>query len=103
MMGRAATSRTRSRGTQCPVDLSRLIRYEEVKNGPWYRVGSGDSRAGGIGQVIGVLSLKHSQGYEVVLQLTDGKIDTFSPLQLFLMQDHEIANTGGARQLQLVL
>lgn len=103
MMGKAATSAKRSRGAHCPVDLTRMVRYEEVPDGTWYRVGSGDSRAGGIGQVIGILALKHSPGYEVVLQLTDGKVDTFSPLQLFPMQDHEIANTGSARQLQLVL
>lgn len=96
-------SPNRSRVANCPVDLARLVRYEEVKDGPWYRVGSGDSRAGSYGQTIGILALKHSQGYEVVLQLTDGKIDTFSPMQLFPVKNDEIPVTGNTQQLQLTL
>ena len=64
-------------------DVSRFVRFEETPNGGRYRVGPGDRRAGHTGKVIGVISLKHADGYEVVLQLDDGKIDSFAPMQLF--------------------
>lgn len=103
MSNGAKSSAKRSRGTQFPVDLSKLVRYEEVTNGAWYRVGSGNARVGSYGRTIGIIALKHSSGYEVVLQLTDGTVDTFSPMQLFPAKDDEIPETDTINQLQLAL
>lgn len=65
------------------VDLSRLVTWTPVEDGPRLRVGSGDQRAGQRGVQIGVIAFKHSPGYEVVLQLDNGRIDSFAPMQLF--------------------
>lgn len=65
------------------VDLSRFVTWTEVQDGQRYRVGSGDSRFGLRGKQIGVIAFKHSPGYEVVLQLDNGRIDSFSPMQLY--------------------
>lgn len=69
------------------IDLSRLVRYEEVDGGRWV-VGHGDRREGQRGKQIGVVSLKHVGGYEVVLHLDNGRVDTFSPMQLFPEASH---------------
>ncbi|MBV7542167.1 hypothetical protein [Acidovorax sp. sic0104] len=103
MPSAARVNARKTRVNACPVDLSRLVRYEAIDNGQWYRVGPGDKRAGNIGQVVGILALKHAQGYEVVLRLLSGEVDTFSPLQLFPASDREIAASGRCHQLQLVL
>ncbi|WP_043004911.1 hypothetical protein [Comamonas testosteroni] len=65
------------------IDLSKLVDYTEVEDGPWWRAGSGDSRFGQVGQQIGVVSLKHASGYAIVMQMQSGKIETFRPMQLF--------------------
>ena len=66
------------------INISKLIGYTPVEDGPWYRIGAGDKRVDQIGQQIGVLFLKHSPGYEIVMHMQSGKVDTFAPLQLLL-------------------
>jgi hypothetical protein len=66
-----------------PADLARLVHFEETPDGQRWVVGAGNSRAGMRGRSIGVISLKHSPGYEIVMQLDNGRIDTFAPYQLF--------------------
>lgn len=68
------------------IDLARLVRYEAVEDGNWFRVGPGDGRQGQVGQQIGVVALKHDPGYEIVLHMQNGRVDTFAPMQLFLDQ-----------------
>lgn len=64
-------------------DPRRFVNAELIENGARYRVGAGDSRSGQSGTAIGVISLRHSAGYEIVLQLDNGRVDSFSPMQLF--------------------
>lgn len=64
-------------------DLSKLVRFEETPDGARWIVGGGDRRAGLRGKCIGIVSLRHAGGYEVVLQLDNGKVDSFNPWQLF--------------------
>lgn len=97
---KVSAKRTRRAGS---VDLSRLVRYEEVANGSWFRVGSGDSRVGDVGQVIGIVSLKHGSDYSVVLRLADGAVDSFAPMQLFPAKADDISVVGRTVQLPLVL
>jgi len=65
------------------VDVSRFVTWTPVEDGQYLRVGSGDQRAGQRGRQIGVIALKHSPGYEVVMQLDNGRIESFAPMQLF--------------------
>jgi hypothetical protein len=62
--------------------LARFVRVEETPNGARWLVGAGDKRAGLRGRAIAIVSLKHAGGYEVVLQLDNGKLDSFAPYQL---------------------
>lgn len=65
-------------------EILKLIRYEEVANGQrWLVGGVGGRRSGEVGECIGILALRHAEGYEVVLKFPDGKIDSFAPLALF--------------------
>lgn len=65
------------------VDVSRFVRFEAAISPVRWRVGAGNNRHGMAGVCLGVISLKHSPAYEVVLHLDNGKVDTFSPMQLF--------------------
>lgn len=76
------------------IDLSKLVNYTEVEDGPWWRAGSGDSRFGQVGQQIGVIGLKHGGGYEIVMQMQSGKIETFRPMQLFPYTAQAAAKEG---------
>lgn len=64
-------------------DPARFVRTELIEDGARYRVGAGCSRAGQSGVAIGVVAFVHSRAYEIVLQLDNGRIDSFSPMQLF--------------------
>lgn len=64
-------------------DLSHLVVFQETPEGQRWKVGGGNVRVGLRGRAIGILALKHSPGYEIVLQLDNGQIDTFAPHQLF--------------------
>lgn len=69
------------------INLSKFVRFTETPERQRYRVGSGCSRANQCGYAIGVISLRNSPGYEVVLHLDSGKQDTFSPMRLFPVID----------------
>lgn len=64
------------------IDISRLVKYEPMPNGGVVRVLGVGRRSSEIGQCIGIISLKHASGYEVVVRFDDGKIETFSPMGL---------------------
>lgn len=64
-------------------ELARLVRFEAITNGQQWRVGGVGVRSGQTGRAVGIIALKHSAGYEVVLRFADGKHDTFSPMTLF--------------------
>lgn len=82
-IGKAARAAATLPATRSRYDLARLVEFKETPDAPRWRVGAGNNRQGQHGQQIGVVSLKHTPGYEIVLQLDNGKIDTFSPMQLF--------------------
>jgi len=66
------------------VDLNRLVTFEPAHTpGYWSVGGEGGRRSGEVGECLGVISLRHASGYEVVLQFPDGAIDTFAPMNLF--------------------
>lgn len=62
--------------------IARFVDLELVEDGARYIVGAGDRRAGQRGTLIAVLRFRHDGGYEVVLQLDNGKLDSFSFMQL---------------------
>lgn len=63
--------------------LARFVRVEEAHTKTRYIVGAGCRRAGQRGACIAIISLRNSPGYEVVLQLDDGRIESFAPMRLF--------------------
>lgn len=65
------------------ADLLRLIHFEADPYGQQWEVGPGDKRAGRRGTSIGVVGLRHAAGYEVVLRMDDGSLESFAPMQLF--------------------
>lgn len=58
--------------------IARLVDITMVQDGSRYIVGSGDKRAGMRGTQIAVIGLRHHPGYEIVLQLDNGKTDSFT-------------------------
>ncbi|KWK81861.1 MULTISPECIES: hypothetical protein [Burkholderia] len=62
--------------------IARFVELEIVEDGARYIVGAGDRRAGLRGMLIAVIRFRHDGGYEVVLQLDNGKLDSFSFMQL---------------------
>lgn len=69
--------------TLTDADLRRFVSVQELPEGLRYRVGSGCKRAGQCGVAIATIGLKRSAGYEVVMQLDNGSIESFRPMQLF--------------------
>ncbi len=65
------------------LDVRRFVKFHPDPFGSRWLVGPGDGRAGQLGRSLGTIALKHAGGYEVVLELDSGKIDSFSPMQLF--------------------
>lgn len=62
------------------IDLRRFVKFEPATGQQHYRVGGiGGRRSGEEGLCVGVICLRHSAGYEVVLQFSDGKVESFSP------------------------
>lgn len=64
--------------------LARFVDLMMFEDGHRYVVGAGDHRCGLRGQHIATIGLKHDSGYEIVLKLDNGKIDTFRPGNLML-------------------
>lgn len=65
-------------------DVTRFVTVEEISPPyPRYRVASGNSYAGQVGDAIASIGLKHSGGYVVVLHLDSGEQQSFNPMQLF--------------------
>ncbi|WP_298150636.1 hypothetical protein [Flavobacterium sp.] len=75
---------TTSKREQKAALIARFIDVTLVEDGNRYVVGSGDSRSGLRGKQIAVIGLRHDPGYEIVLQLDNGKTDTFRPGNLHL-------------------
>lgn len=77
----AITQRRAGASVNAP-DLSRWVRWETVEDGPRWKVTSGTKNQGMRGQQIGVISLKHHGDFGVVLQLDNGRVESFAPMQL---------------------
>lgn len=65
------------------LDLSRFVQWNEYPERPLVRVGGVGRRAGQVGSALGNVALKHASGYEVVVQFSDGRVESFAPLDLF--------------------
>lgn len=63
--------------------IRRFVDVELVEDGPRYVVGAGDSRMGARGTLIAVVRLRHAGGYELILHLDNGKLDSFTNTQLY--------------------
>ena len=70
------------------IDLAKFVKFEPSTSPMRYTVsGAGGRRSGQTGLCLGVISLKHASGYEVLLEFPDGKVDSFAPLDLFPVQE----------------
>lgn len=66
------------------IDIRKFVHFEPVEDGREVFVGGmGGKRSQGRGVVVGIISLKHAGGYEVLVQFGDGKIEAFAPMSLF--------------------
>lgn len=63
--------------------IERFVSVEFIETGARWIVGPGDKRQGSRGVAVATIGFRHSRGYEVVLQLDNGKLDSFAPMQLF--------------------
>lgn len=63
--------------------LARCVDVEYADNGSRYVAASGDKRVGQRGRLVATVGLKHGGGHVVVLQLDNGKLDSFNPFGLF--------------------
>lgn len=64
------------------LDVGRFVTFTPDPAGARWEVGPGDKRAGQVGTCLGIIGFRHASGYEVVLQLDNGRIDSFAPLSL---------------------
>ena len=71
--------------------IARCVDVEYAENGPRYVAASGDKRVGQRGQLVATVGLKHGGGHVVVLQLDNGKLDSFSPMGVFLESQKVVA------------
>jgi len=63
--------------------LAKFVDVFLIEDGNRMIVAHGDKRTGLRGKHIATISMKHSSGYEIVLQMDNGKIESFRPDQLF--------------------
>lgn len=64
------------------VDLNRLVDFHPDPRGAMWESVEGSKRCGLRGKSLGTIGLRHAGGYEVLLQLEDGTLATFSPQAL---------------------
>jgi hypothetical protein len=80
------------------IDLRKLVKFDAIQDGRHWRVGGiGGRRSGEVGQAVGIVALKHTAGYEIVLRFADGTHDTFSPMSLFPAQIGRMTTTHHER------
>lgn len=71
-------------GTQA-IDLARFVTFEPATFQQRYKVMSGGKE----GDLVGVIRLTHSGGYEVLLRGDDGKVTSHNPHSLFPLSAHQ--------------
>ena len=64
------------------IDIARLVEVE-MHDGNEVRIGAGSRHSGQYGRIIGTIRLKHGSGYELIVQLDSGAIETFRPFDLY--------------------
>ncbi|WP_415907033.1 hypothetical protein [Oleiharenicola sp. Vm1] len=64
------------------AEILRRFVFVTPASGRW-RVGGVGRRANEIGEEVAIVGLKHASSHEVVLRFPDGKLDSFSPIDLF--------------------
>lgn len=65
------------------IDVTKFVVWNESPFRTRYRVASGDRRAGQSGVLLGTIVLPHAGGYECVLQMDSGRIESFAAMALF--------------------
>lgn len=65
-----------------PVEIARFVKFTSVEDGQRYVVIEGSKRRGLRGRVTGIIGFRHASGYEVILQLDSGRLDSFAPMSL---------------------
>lgn len=63
--------------------LKKFAFVTPVEGGAKCRVAGSGRRGGQLGVQIAIIGLKHAHSHEVVLRFPDGKIDSFTPHNLF--------------------
>lgn len=69
------------------VDVRRFVDFNPDPFGRRWIVGPGEQRQGQRGKSLGTIDLRHGSGYSVILQMDDGRLDTFAPMSLYPEQD----------------
>jgi len=69
------------------LDLNRLVDFVPNPLGGRWECTEGSKRRGVRGTWIGNINLRHSSGYEIVLQLDDGSITSFAANALRPLRD----------------
>jgi hypothetical protein len=88
-----------------PKLIAKFVQFNEAAGDTFNVVGGiGCRRSGHVGRFIGTIGLRHANGYEIVLQFPDGKMDTFAPHDLFPAEEAQFkaADTnlfGGAKAM----
>lgn len=76
------SARKAGRARSPAIDLNQLVDFVPHPGGGIWESTEGSKRRGLRGTWIGNINLRHSSGYEVVLQLQDGSISSFAPSSL---------------------
>lgn len=71
------------------IDLARFVDFNPIPDPQRRRVAGMGRRGQQVGTEVGIIALRHSAGYEVVLQFADGKLDSFNPHELFPVLEGE--------------
>lgn len=80
------------------IDVSKFVKFEASTGTQRFQVGGVDGRRSGeVGLCLGVISLRHAGGYEVLLEFPDGKVESFAPMALFPMQEAKRAPAASKR------
>lgn len=63
--------------------LRRFVDVTIDPNAETWKVMKTCSRMGEIGRAVAVIGLKHSSGYEIVIRFADGKMESFTAMDLY--------------------
>jgi len=82
MRAKSSSTHTNQDAAKLRTEILRRFVFVTPASGRW-RVGGVGRRANEIGEEVAIVGLKHASSHEVVLRFPDGKLDSFSPIDLF--------------------